>query len=59
MTNLEKLIKGIGWQGGTIFQVSEELIFKGMSKELCKVDNLLKMNQNGIDLILSIYKAKG
>ena len=56
-TNLEKLLKGIGWQGGTIYQVSEELA-KYCSPELCQVRNLLGMNDNAIKVIIALYKSR-
>ena len=57
MTNLEKLLKGIGWQGGTIHQVSEELS-KYCSPSLCSVNALLVMNDAAIKLIIDVYKVR-
>ncbi len=58
MTNLERLCKGLGWQGGTIFQVSAEFTKAGLSKELSKVENLILMNTAAIDLMLYMYKLR-
>jgi hypothetical protein len=61
-TNLEKFCDKLNWQGGTIHDVSQELAKYVSSKELIKVDSLLKMNNAAIDLIFTIYdvnKSKG
>ena len=55
--NLSYLCKCLGWQGGTIHQVSEELS-KYNSKELCKPENLINMNKNCMDLLLYFRKVK-
>lgn len=58
MSNLEIFCKALNWQGGTIHQVSEEFIRRGMSPELCQVINLIRMNENAARLMASIAKAK-
>jgi hypothetical protein len=58
MANLNIFCKALNWQGGTIHQVSEELSKYLGSKELCKTENLIKMNESAVKLILAIYKTR-
>lgn len=57
-TNLSKLCRELGWQGGTIYQVSEELTkhCKGCSKEYLEPENLIRSNDAAIRLIVFFYK---
>jgi hypothetical protein len=56
-TNLEKLCAGLKWSGGTIHQVSAELS-RYCSPELCRVENLLELNDPALKLILFLYENK-
>ena len=57
-TNLEYFCKELGWQGGTIHQVRTEFLSMGLSAELCKTENLNKMNEDVRSLFVCLYKAK-
>ena len=57
-TNLEYFCKELGWQGGTIHQVSDEFLSMGLSAELCKTENLIKMSEDARSLFVCLYKAK-
>ena len=56
-TNLQRLCEAFGWQGGTIFQASEELL-KYCSSELSKAENLIAMSEPAITLMIEIYKTR-
>lgn len=58
MTNLEKLCKAFNWQGGTIYQASEELEKYLNSKELTNVVNLLNCNENALQVLIDLYKVR-
>ena len=58
MTNLEFFLKTLGWQGGTIHQVSEELKKIRIASSLVSVNMLLEMNENAREVIKAMVNVK-
>lgn len=58
-TNLLRFCLSFGWQGGTIYQVSEELRKRGLSETLTEPSNLIAMNSNAVDVLIALAKNKG